>query len=162
MTVKDIATRAGVSHQAVYQKLKKRGIRIEDLRDKETGELTGEGMAILLKLFPLADETVECSTNDESSKLEGAISQDEVIERLGKEIDRLKSELSIKKIQLEAITDERDFLRKAVEQSQERETLRTRIEALEAGQQAMLTDGGQKYVRGIFAWFRRHKGENDG
>ncbi len=159
MTLRDIATRAGVSHQAVYQKLKKKGIKVEDLRNKESGELTGEGMAILLELFPAAkNDQVECSTKDESSKSSNATIGNKAVEQLGKEIDRLNAELSKMKVQLDAITDERDFLRKALEQSQERETLRARIEVLEAGQQAMLMDNNQKH-RGLFSWFRRKKEE---
>ena len=67
MTIKQYAAQHRVSPQAVYQRLKKNKIRVETLTENGTGELTGEGIVILDKLFnpenraikPLKDERIE-------------------------------------------------------------------------------------------------------
>jgi molecular chaperone GrpE (heat shock protein) len=67
MTIKQYAAEHKVSPQAVYQRLKKNKIRVETLTENGSGELTGEGIVILDKLFnpenraikPLKDEKIE-------------------------------------------------------------------------------------------------------
>ena len=51
MTIKQMATKLGVSPQAIYQKLKKNNIEVYSLTDKKTKDLTGEGEVIITKLF---------------------------------------------------------------------------------------------------------------
>jgi len=67
MTIKEYAAQHKVSPQAVYQRLKKNKIRVETLTENGSGEITGEGMVVLDKLFdpenratkPLKDEKIE-------------------------------------------------------------------------------------------------------
>lgn len=67
MTIKQYAVDHKVSPQAVYQRLKKNKIRVETLTENGSGELTGEGIVILDKLFdpenkaikPLKDEKID-------------------------------------------------------------------------------------------------------
>jgi hypothetical protein len=67
MTIKEYAAEQQISPQAVYQRLKKNKIRVETLTEKGSGEITGEGMVILDKLFDpenqqkklLKDEKIE-------------------------------------------------------------------------------------------------------
>lgn len=139
MKLKDIATGAGVSHQAVYKRLKAKGISPETITDKETGELTAAGLAIMLELYPQKRDEQPAETTCQPTQPPAAL------ETLRGEIERLRNELSKAKGQIEALTDERDFLRKMLEQSQDMAAMRTRIDALEAGQKAAqaqaLTDG---------------------
>lgn len=75
MTIKQYAAQRKVSPQAVYQRLKKNKIRVETLTEKGTGELSGEGIVILDKLFdpenkvikPVKDERIEAMQNELST-----------------------------------------------------------------------------------------------
>lgn len=51
MTIKDFAKLRGVSCQSVYQKLKKAGLDVSTLKDRETGQLTEDGQAQLENLY---------------------------------------------------------------------------------------------------------------
>ena len=67
MTIKQYAAQHKVSPQAVYQRLKTHKIRVESLTENGTGQLTGEGIVVLDKLFnpenraikPLKDEKID-------------------------------------------------------------------------------------------------------
>lgn len=51
MTIKEFAEQRGVSVQAVYQRLKVHGVKVESLRSPDTKALTPDGMIVLDKLF---------------------------------------------------------------------------------------------------------------
>ena len=51
MTIKQMADKLGVTPQAIYQRLKKNGVQISTLIDRETKELTGEAEVIIGKLY---------------------------------------------------------------------------------------------------------------
>ena len=53
MTIRGIAASAGVSVTAVYKRIKKAGIQLETLKNKETGELTPDGERTILDMFNL-------------------------------------------------------------------------------------------------------------
>lgn len=113
MTIKQYAEKLGISPQAVYQRLKKNKIRIESLTEKGSGEISGEGMIVLDKLFS-------------PESMQKKPPKDELIEALEKQISDLRTENSTKdeKIKgLEAETrrcnEEIAFLRKALEKEQE-------------------------------------------
>lgn len=161
MKIRDVAKQAGVSHQAIYKRLKARQIPAESITDKATGELTGEGVALMLELYPqIKGEQPATATAQPQTG-------EDVVEALRREVQRLSNELSNAEGRIVALTEERDFLRQAVTHSQEMEGLRARLEVLEAGQQAAkaqaLTDGsgGGEKRRGPFAWLR-HKTRGEG
>lgn len=155
MKIREAATRAGVSHQAVYKRLKKRGISPESLIDKETGELTAEGLALMIELYPqVKDEQPATATAQPSAA-------PDVVEQLRDEVQRLRNQLSNLEERNRLLLDERDYLRKLLDHSQEMEGLRARLEVVEAGQRAAqaqaLTDGssgGEKKRRGLWARLR--------
>ena len=51
MTVKDIAAMEGISVQSVYKRFKANGLKVESLKDKETGHFTPEGEAAVERIF---------------------------------------------------------------------------------------------------------------
>lgn len=156
MKIREVAKRAGVSHQAIYKKLKARGKTAEDITDKATGELTPEGLALILELYPQAaieqpqDATAQPSTDEKT------------VATLREEVQRLSNELRNANDKIVALTEERDFLREVVAQKQEMETLRTKLELVEASQKAAqaqaITDGsdgsGSGKRRGLWARLR--------
>lgn len=112
MNIKQYAEQRGVTAQAVYQRLKKNKVKVESLTDKETGELTAEGTVILDKLYspgnrqskPIKDDLIEALNNQLSSLRQENV---ELVER----VKGLEAELS-------TVKDERDFLRKSLENEQ--------------------------------------------
>ena len=155
MKIRDVATMAGVSHQAVYKRLKARGLRPESITDKGTGELTAEGLAIMFEMYPQTKDTQPATASPQPP------TGSETVETLRSEVQRLSNALSNAEARIVALTEERDFLRGALTHSQEMEALRARIDVLEASQRAnaaqALTDGsggGDPPRRGLLSWLR--------
>ena len=134
MTIKEFATNRGLSTQAVYKKLKGRKIEVDTITEK--GQLTEAGEAILRELY--STQPGDQPTNN----LKGYQLR---VETLTNETTRLQLNVEKLEAQVEALKEERDFLRKMIEQAQEMEGIRARIEALEVSQKAAqaqaLTDG---------------------
>lgn len=104
MTINEVAQRFGVSHQAVYKRIKANGLKLETLKDKKTGQLTPEGEAAVLDLFPQNEAPPPVATE---------------VERLTTEVEKLRNQVESLDNQLKIITEERDFLRTTLEHSQQ-------------------------------------------
>ena len=112
MTIKQYAENHSISPQAVYQRLKKNKIKVESLTEKGTGEITGEGMIILDKLFdpenrqtkPIKDERIEALEKQLAEARALLSSKDELIKSLEKERDGLK--------------EDKDYFKQALTQAQ--------------------------------------------
>lgn len=102
MTIKDVAQLTGLSHQAIYKRIKARGLKLEELKDKATGQLSPEGEKAIKELFSI-DETARATNVDE----------------LTTEIEKLRNQVAAMGKQIQALTEERDFLRVTVERSQQ-------------------------------------------
>lgn len=112
MTIKEYAKQQGISPQAVYQRLKKNKVKIEQLTEKGTGEITGEGIVILNKLF-----------DPENRQTKPA--KDEIIDGLQEQLNALKAEKaalleSIEQNQrrLEELQKDKEYYMKALEKEQ--------------------------------------------
>jgi peptidoglycan hydrolase CwlO-like protein len=112
MTIKQYAAKAGVSPQAVYQRLKKNKIRVESLTEKGSGELSGEGIVILDKLFDPENRPTKPP-------------KDEMIETLEQKVAELRAELSSKEErikhleeQAESLKEDKAFFKQAFEKEQ--------------------------------------------
>ena len=112
MTIKKFAAQQGVSPQAVYQRLKTNKIKVETITEKGTGELTGEGLVILIKLFdpenrqikPIKDERIEALEQQLAEARAQISSKEEQIKSLEKERDSLK--------------DDKEYFKQALTQAQ--------------------------------------------
>ena len=64
MTINDIAKAYGVSRQAVYQRLKRKGVQLKDLQKEDSLELTEEGEALFREMFQQGEpsQTLEETT----------------------------------------------------------------------------------------------------
>lgn len=178
MTIKEVSERAGVSHQAIYKRLRTRGIRAEDITEKSSGQLTGKGEELIKELFPfLRDEEggaaaqspqdvpadppeTEEKAGDEGLQPEVARLQEKVA-RLQEEVARLQPEVAGLKGQIieyekrvatleesnRLLTDERDYLRKALDQSQQLQAMT----AQKIPTPPAITDGSErKQKRGLW------------
>lgn len=112
MTIKQYAAEHKVSPQAVYQRLKKNKIRVETLTENGSGELTGEGIVILDKLFnpenraikPLKDEKIEAL-----EALLAAIKADNLV--LQEKVDSLTQ-------RAEELAKDKDYFKQLLDNSQ--------------------------------------------
>ena len=57
MTLAEIARQLNTSTMTVYRRLDKAGVKIADLRDADTGEITAEGVAVIGGLFTTTGAT---------------------------------------------------------------------------------------------------------
>lgn len=136
MTVKDVAEMAGMSVQSVYKRFKANGLKVETLKDKESGHFTPAGEAIVKSLFNLGDKP-ESTKADEIEALKNEI------QRLNESLNQVKEELNTTTIRAEVLTarcqlleNERDNLRDKLDKTLilQLETIRTIPAALPAGE----------------------------
>lgn len=128
MTIKEVASRQGMTVQAVYKRIKTSGLDLSTLKDAKTGRLTADGEKKVLSLF------------ENKKPQEGA----EIV--LKQEVERLKlvNEQLLK--QVETLQQNRDDLRAALEREQQLHAM-----ALQKIPQAL--PAGEK--RGLFGWLHR-------
>lgn len=116
MTIKQMAARHNVSPQAIYQRLKKQGVNVNSLMDKETQELSPEGEMILEKLFD--KKTAYYKVNSTAYAEE----QKKQITALNLEISTLKEKIEGLEKELAAVKEDRDFLRSALSKAQDNQS----------------------------------------
>lgn len=102
MTIKDIASQAGISVQAVYKRIRASGLMVETMKDKETGQLTPEAEKAVESLFHLERKPVD---NDST------------------QVEALTARVTELTTQVENLIAERDYLRKALDQAQQLQAL---------------------------------------
>ena len=108
MNIKEVAQLTGLTHQAIYKRLKARGVKLETLKDKATGQFTPEGEAIIMDLFAIdAPETPE-KTADATE-----------VEKLRNQVAELTTEVEKLRNQVASLEGERDFLRQTLEREQQ-------------------------------------------
>ena len=112
MTIKEVAQQTGLSHQAIYKRLKARGIKLDDIRDKSTGQLTPQGEAVITELFQ-----VTASIPPEEKKAETPVETE--VEKLNAQVAELTTEVEKLRNQVATLENERDFLRATLEREQQ-------------------------------------------
>ena len=108
MNVKEVATLTGLTHQAIYKRIKAAGYKLEELKDKASGQFTPEGEAVLREMFNL-DELQPELTTELTTK----------VAELTTEVEKLRNQVATLEAQAKALTEERDFLRVTLEHSQQ-------------------------------------------
>lgn len=108
MTVKEVASLTGLTHQAVYKRIKTAGFSLDELKDKSTGQFTPEGEDVLRELFNLDSVQPELTTELTTK-----------VEELTTENERLRNQVTTLETKAQALTEERDFLRVTLEHSQQ-------------------------------------------
>lgn len=119
MTIMDLAKEIGRSHQAVYKRLKKAGIDREALQEKGTGQLTAEGERIIRELYAVHQEPMATEPPPATPSPTGFNPE---VDQLQKQVDSLQQQLTEEKhraelaeLKAEAVADERDFLRRQLD-----------------------------------------------
>ena len=121
MNINEAHERYGVSTQAIYKKLKKRGIELREIKGAD-GHLTPEGEKLLDELFGHLVITGEGEApaperrkQDEASLLQAKAE----IKRLQELVDGLQRETTYLEREVESLRNERDYLRRALDQAQQ-------------------------------------------
>ena len=148
MNIKEVAQLTGLSHQAVYKKIKANGIVLEKLKDKATGQLTPEGEAQIRDLFGISDEARAPDATELTTK----------VAELTTEVEKLRNQVATMEKRVEELTEERDFLRMTLERSQHLEA--AAIAKLPSPPK--LLPSGEEKQRGLRGLFQRMRGGNRG
>ena len=98
MTIKEAATKYGVSTQAIYKRLNQHGVKLATLKNPDTGELTADGEAVITQLFNQPKPAGHNQLKDE-------------ITRLSTELAKLTTENEALKARVHELETERDWLR---------------------------------------------------
>lgn len=153
MTIRDVTRLTGLSHQAVYKKIKTAGLNMDELKDKATGQLTPDGEQKVRDLFGIAEDT---GTPQEKPLQPDATELRNQVAELTTEVEKLRNHLATAEDQIKALTEERDFLRVTLERSQHLEAAAI---AKLPSPAALLTDGSgdQEQRRGLRGWFARRR-----
>lgn len=151
MTLAEMARQLNTSTMTIYRRLDKAGLKIADLRDADTGEITAEGVAAIGGLFTTTGATGSATnaTTGSTTRTQPTTQRDAQPSEVEAAVLRVKLEAT--EAMLEAVTDERNRLR------DERDKLLVMLEQEQRQRVLMLGDGNQQR-RGLFGWLRRSRG----
>lgn len=129
MTISELAKEFTVSPQAVYQRMKRNGIKLEDIQRPESNALTEEGEQIIRDLFTgqstnstelllkRADEIIKLKDKLNTAIEERDAANREIeaykqtIDTLEETAEKRSKEIALLTDQLKTVTEDRDFLR---------------------------------------------------
>lgn len=124
-SITDFARGKGVSPQAVYKRLSRLKIPPESLREPETGRLSENGIAILEDVMRDIGQSQRSREDVPLSHKPSTATVDinsAVVDQLQKQVDSLQQQLTEEKhraelaeLKAEAVADERDFLRRQLD-----------------------------------------------
>lgn len=147
MTVKDVAAMEGISVQSVYKRFKANGLKVESLKDKETGHFTPEGEAAVERIFKPKFKDFKPDLNE--------------VERLTTEVEKLKESLNQVKEELTTTTIRAEVLTARCQLLEnERDDLRVKLDKmlilqLETVRSVPALPAGEKKWR--FPWFKKRQ-----
>jgi hypothetical protein len=154
VTLAEMARQLNTSTMTIYRRLDKAGLKIADMRDADTGEITAEGMAVIGGLFtttgatqPTTVTTTNGTTRTQPTTQHDAQPADVEAAVLRERCKALEDTVQRLDAECERLRVERDKLLAMLESEQQARTL-------------LLTDGRQR--RGLFGWFKsRGSGGDD-
>lgn len=156
MTLAELAKQLDTTTMTIYRRLDKRGMKIKELRDIDTGEITAAGASIIASMFGKTNitdaeqETERNKTGDAERYATDTTAGDAA------SLDVLRAKLEGANALIEQLTNERDALRAQ---------LATAAAALEREQtdrqheRILLTAGNANDQRrlGLFSWLRKRE-----
>ena len=126
MTIKEASALYGVSTQAIYKRLTKKGYDIKQLKDS-TGALTEEGERIIEELFDRTTVTGEGDPTPQPDRKEATKAEEPPVLQDNQEVERLKAEVARLQTEVDSLRDERDYLRRALDQAQQLHAMTMRM-----------------------------------
>lgn len=136
MTVKEVAQLTGMTHQAIYKRIKARGLKLETLKDKASGQFTPEGEKAIRELFNLDNLTPPPVATE--------------VNELSKEVEKLRNQVEMLEKRVEELTGERDFLRKSLTDTTEALTNAQKLQAATLAKVPLLTSGEPGRLRRVW------------
>ena len=127
MTVKEVAQRTGLSHQAIYKRIKAKGVALAAIKDAKTGHFTPDGERLIFELFNLENAPEQAENRPEKPI-------DNQVEKLTTRVAELTTEVEKLRNQVELLTSERDNLRAVLEREQQLHAM-TLTKLLPSGEQ---------------------------
>ena len=112
MTVKEVAQRTGLTNQAIYKRIKAKGVALETIKDRKTGQFTPDGERLIVELFNLADAPEPVTNRSEKA-------DNGEVEKLTTRVAELTTEVEKLTTRVELLTSERDNLRATLEREQQ-------------------------------------------
>ena len=160
MTIAEFAREIRKTQQAVYQKMKRKGIKPADIQQPDSAQLSEEGERILRSLFSTEETQIAKQALSTASELIEANKQLEAVKKQLEEAEKTREALSTQieqqaqQIQQQAeriqeLETERDFLRLTISQENANH------------QQALAMLQPAKQERGLFGWFRKRSTKTD-
>ena len=112
MTIVDFAKETGLSKQAIYQKLKRKNIKLSDIQHPDNNELTQEGLLTLTELFKIkvADNGKLMPESKEEVNIDRKKVNDNNAERIIKQLEEENEQLKISIAELRAAAAVKDQL----------------------------------------------------
>ena len=112
MTVKEIAKRTGLTNQAIYKRLKSKGVTLNAIKDAKTGHFTPDGEKLIVELFNLDNAPEQAEKRPEKPV-------DNQVEKLTTRVAELTTEVETLRTKVDLLTSERDNLRATLEREQQ-------------------------------------------
>ena len=101
VNVTNMAKHLGTSKPTLYKRVKQAGLNLDDLRDKDTGELTASGASALAALFDDHTPVLTESRERKPSRVDGdLLAAQQQIEGLRREIELLQKMIDAKDAEL--------------------------------------------------------------
>lgn len=148
MTLAEMARQLNTSTMTIYRRLDKAGLKIADMRDADTGEITAEGMAVIGGLFTTTGATTTTTTRTQPTTQHDAQPADVEAAVLRERCKALEDTVQRLDAECERLRVERDKLLSMMESEQQARTL--------------LLTGRQRRGGGLFGWFKsRGSGGDD-
>lgn len=138
MNIKEVAQLTGLSHQAIYKKIKANGLVLDKLKDKATGHLTPDGEARIKELFNISETARATDATELTTK----------VAELTTEVEKLRNQVATMETRITELSEERDFLRMTLERSQHLEA--AAIAKLPSPTPPALPPGDKNIVRRLF------------
>lgn len=152
MTITAMAKQLDVSTMTIYRRCKKHGVKLDELRDGQNGELTSEGVAVIASLFDVTGP--ETALTGDVTQLQPDSNSVAQTASQG-QLDVLQAKLDGATALIEQLTSERDELRRQLTAAQA--ALAAEIQDRQA-ERRLLTGGGdpaEQPRRPWWAWWRR-------
>lgn len=109
MTVAELAQELGRSHQAIYKRIAKAGLKMADLRDSSTGQLTPQGVEAIRGLYANSSGESCAKGAQELAKLRAEV------EELRKAAADALHRAELADVKAAAAENERDYLREQLD-----------------------------------------------
>lgn len=145
MTIKEASTIYGISTQAIYKRLTKKGYDLKQLKDS-SGNLTEEGERIIDQLFDRVTVTGEGDPTPRPAKKKPdatpSLQAEKEVAELKAKVAEMTTEIERLQSTNDNLREERDFLRRALDQAQQ----------LHAMTMKQMLPPAQSERKGAFSW----------